>query len=206
MDLRLYLRYRIFYGGDILISFICSIVEDTDDQRFIIDLYHRYKKLMLMTARKYVADENGCEDIMQDSIVKLIQNIHVIRAKERCVLASYIVSTVRNTSIDYLRRQGRDSKYRNSGEEYSFQEPVDMTSISIEELLLMKERQAHLYDIWPKLSEQDQTALRGKYILEYSDAEIAMLLGCKEASVRTRLSRARKRAFYLLSQSEGVGE
>ncbi len=85
-----------------MISFICSIVEDTDDQRFIIDLYHRYKKLMLMTARKYVADENGCEDIMQDSIVKLIQNIHVIRAKERCILASYIVSTVRNTSIDYL--------------------------------------------------------------------------------------------------------
>ena len=54
VDLRLYLRYRIFYGGDILISFICSIIEDTDDQRFIIDPYHRYKKLMLMTGGKYV--------------------------------------------------------------------------------------------------------------------------------------------------------
>lgn len=189
-----------------MISFICSMVEDADDQSFIIDLYHTYKKLMLMTARKYVADECGCEDIMQDSIVKLIQNIHVIRSKERCVLASYIVSTVRNTAIDYLRKQGRDSKYRNSVEESACEEPADAASVSVEELILMKERRSQLYDIWPQLSEQDQTALRGKYILEYSDAEIASLLGCKEASVRTRLSRARKRAFYLLSQLEGVGE
>lgn len=186
-----------------MIAFICTMVEEPDDQSFMIDLYYTYKNLMLRTARKYVADESTCEDIMQDCIVKLIQNIHVIRTKEHCVMASYIVSTVRNASIDYLRKQRRDSKYWGSTEDDLHQETMDTISLSIEELLIIKERHVQLIDIWPQLSEQDQTALRCKYILEYSDAEIAIHLGCKEASVRTRLSRARKRAFHLLSQSKG---
>lgn len=183
-----------------MITFICAAVDSPDDQSFMIDLYHTYKKAMLFTARKYVADDFACEDILQDSIIKLIQNISVIRSKERCVLASYIVSTVRNTSIDYLRKQGRDSKYWSCAQEDIWEETADTVSLSMEELLLMKERNAQLMDIWPQLSEQDQTALRGKYILEYSDAELSVLLGCQESSVRTRLSRARRRALCLLSQ------
>ena len=187
-----------------MIAFICTMVEDIDDQSFMIDLYHSYKKLMVLTARKYVADGVACEDIVQDSIVKLIQHISVIRTKERCVLASYIVSTVRNCSIDYLRKQGRVEKYFTGVEvDDGF---IDGSEIlSLDDYLAIKERQAKLFDIWPKLSEADQTALRAKYILEYTDAEIANLLGCKESSVRTKLSRARKRAFRLLSQLEGEG-
>lgn len=184
-----------------MIAFICTMVEAPDDQVFMIDLYHKYKRLMLRTAKKYVADDYACEDIIQDSLIKLIQNISKIRTKECSVWASYIVSTVRNTSIDYLRKQGRAEKYLDMESDVQ-EEAADRKALSLDEMLLMKERQAQLYSIWPQLSEPDQTALRGKYILEYTDAELASLLGCKESSVRTRLSRARRRAFLLLSQTE----
>lgn len=188
-----------------MITFICTMVEDQDDQSFMIDLYHNYKKLMISTAGKYVADISACEDIVQDSVVKLIQHISVIRKKDRCVLTSYIVSTVRNSAIDYLRKQGRAEKYFVNAD-IDGESAEDSEMLSLDDYLAVKERQTKLFDIWPELSEADQTALRAKYILEYSDAEIAAFLGCKEASVRTRLSRARKRAFLLLSQSKEMGE
>lgn len=51
-----------------MIAFICTMVEAPDDQVFMIDLYHKYKRLMLRTAKKYVADDYACEDIIQDSL------------------------------------------------------------------------------------------------------------------------------------------
>lgn len=188
-----------------MIGFICSVVDHSDDQRFILDLYQNYKQLMFLTARKYVTDETSCEDIMQDSIIKLIQHIDTIRGKDYGKLTSYIISTVKNTSIDYLRKQGRSRPYWNSTDDEAYAGDISEDAPTMDELLLINERRARLYSIWPELSEQDQIALRGKYILGYTDVEIAELLGCQEASVRSRLVRARRRALRLLTQDGREG-
>lgn len=185
-----------------MISFICSMVEDPDDQSFLIDIYQNFKQLMLLTARKYISDPFVCEDIVHDSVVKLIRHVAVLRDRERSTMAAYIISTVRTTAIDYLRKQDRDSKYWFHIEDE--QESVEPAP-GVEDLFLLKEQHTQLYDIWPKLSESDQIALAGKYILGYTDEELAELLDCQKSSVRSKLSRARKRALSLLS-SQGKGE
>lgn len=45
--------------------------------------------------------------------------------------------------------------------------------------------------------------MEGKYILGYTDAELADMLGCKKSSVRMKLTRARRRAFQLMTEEEG---
>ena len=88
-----------------MISFICTTVENPNDREFMLWLYQEFKKLMFATVRQYVSNPSDCEDIIQDCLVKLIEKIPVLREKKRCIVCSYVVYTVRNTSINYLRRQ-----------------------------------------------------------------------------------------------------
>ena len=88
-----------------MISYICTTVEDPSDREFMLWLYQEFKKLMLATVRQYVSNPSDCEDIIQDCLVKLIEKIPVLREKKRCVLCCYVVYTIRNASINYLRRQ-----------------------------------------------------------------------------------------------------
>lgn len=44
------------------------------EREFISDLYDKYKKLMYATAQKYISDFSATEDIVQDSLVKLMKN------------------------------------------------------------------------------------------------------------------------------------
>ena len=73
----------------------------------------------------------------------------------------------------------------------------------MDESLIRQEELAGLQAIWSQLSKEDQLLLEGKYLLEYSDPELAQLLGCQSASVRMKLTRARRRAQKLLKK-EGV--
>ena len=60
------------------------------------------------------------------------------------------------------------------------------------------ERGKRLADALRRLAETDRILLEGKYLLEYSDETLAKQLGCRPASVRAKLTRARRRAFQLL--------
>ena len=53
-----------------------------------------------------------------------------------------------------------------------------------------------------KLGERDWFLLHTKYIIGCSDAEIGGILGCNQASVRTLLTRARRRAKVILDGKE----
>ena len=53
------------------------------------------------------------------------------------------------------------------------------------------------------LSPGDRMLLEGKYILGYSDRELARRLNCRETAIRMRLCRARHRAMNLILTLEG---
>lgn len=61
-----------------------------------------------------------------------------------------------------------------------------------------------LSKIWPRLPEDDRVLLEGKYILGYSDQELAEEIGCQANSIRVKLTRARRRALAIIQEQEGV--
>ena len=68
---------------------------------------------------------------------------------------------------------------------------------------MLVEDKERLYRIWDQLTQEEQLLLSGKYILEYSDAELAGQLGCGPASVRMKLTRVRRKARKLMDMYEG---
>ena len=46
--------------------------------------------------------------------------------------------------------------------------------------------------VFQEMKEDEQQLLMGKYLMDLSDAELAQTLGCKASSVRMKLTRARR--------------
>ena len=120
------------------------------------------------------------------------------------VLAGYIVSTVRNTAINRLRVK----EYEKDHIAEFTEENVSGADryVPMETLLILAERRKALLDIWPVLPKETQILLKGKYILGYTDQELACQLKCKPSSIRMKLTRARRAALLLLSERNEVKE
>ena len=88
-----------------MLAIICTMPENQSDRTFMLELYERFFRLMFFTARKYHLQQDACEEVVQESLVRLIQKVSLLRKMPEPVLASYIVSTTRNTAIDYFKRQ-----------------------------------------------------------------------------------------------------
>lgn len=181
-----------------MVGLICAFSPEPDHRDFMIWVYNEFKNLMYSTAYKYTESPDTADEIVQGALVNLIKKVETLRPMKRCVLAGYIVTTVRNASINELKNRAHHYEMT---VEYGEEDIIE--ELSLERLIILKEQKAQLKKIWPHLPVIDQIVLEGKYILGYSDQELAGQLGCKPESVRMKLTRARRHALTLLA-NEGV--
>lgn len=173
--------------------------DPTSDEKFIERLYDKYHRLIFFTIKKYDVTEELCEDIAQDCLVKLTEKVETLRTLPEPALASYIVATARNTTIDHWRRQTCEQKMIISFEDIignlSEWETPDS---SLDDVIIQLEDRELVRAVWSKLDEETKRILEGKYWLEYENWELAQILGVKPDSVRMKLTRARRNLSKLL--------
>ena len=194
---------KMYNGVDMLIGFATGTMADPDDRAFMEELCQNYKWLMFSTVQKYISNSADQKDVMQDSMEKLMKKVSTLRPMARCSLASYIVYTIRSTSIDFLRAQKRNVERNISLDVPEFLE-LEAVDPPLDDLIISAQQSQRLQSVWPDLSEEERTLLDGKYILGYTDKELASRLGCQPSSIRMKLTRARRRAFERLAEKEEV--
>ncbi len=177
--------------------------EQTDAQEFIEGLYEQYRRLMFSTAGKYTADAQEAEEIVQDALVKLVENVDTLRRVERCVLPAMVVIIVRNTAINHLKHMSVVRRHR---AELPEETETPSAGPTLDELMVREEQLAALRRAWPRLPEGDQLLLSGRYILGLDDRELARLAGCKPSSVRMKLTRARRSALREMKKERCIDD
>ena len=70
-----------------MVPFCILAIENEDDREFMTRLYLDYSRLMQQQITKIVQDEWAAEDLMQTTLVKLIDKVQDLRTN---VLLSYI--------------------------------------------------------------------------------------------------------------------
>ncbi len=154
-------------------------------------LYEDNQSIMYRQAIKILGRCDHVEDVVADACVALIGKVSLIRAMDRYTLRAYIVSTVRNTAINFIARRDRQGRHfflddgtaldrQDSGEEEALKH------------LIRREEIDRLKAAIRMLSENERLALTMKYLDEMNDREIAQTLSIKEDSVRSCLMRARR--------------
>lgn len=156
-------------------------------------LFIQYQRLLYKEINDILKNPWNTEDVLQATLVKLIDKLPELRNKEQPQLIGYISVTARNT-------QKKIAPF--SFEEYMQQSEPIAEHRQMEDLLISKEEIDELVRRWPQLDAKSKYLLEGKYILGKSDEVMAEELSIKPASVRMALTRARQCAYQLLTKEQ----
>lgn len=163
---------------------------------YFICLYYRYEKQLLQYIKRIsrVSNEQA-EDILQDSFIKIWQNLNDFDQSMK--LTSWIYRIVHNETISYWRSEksyGKDRKvkldenlYKNTL--YNFEKKEDIAQ---------KEFFAH--EVLDLLPLKYKTVLILKFIEGMGYHEISDVLKISEGTVASRINRAKKRFIKVASE------
>lgn len=173
-----------------------------EDKQFFITFYDNYVKFIFYIAHKYTAKQEDCEDLVQESLIRLLNNISTLKELNCCKTRSYIVLTVRTAYIDW-------EKSKSGVTNISLNDEVLETLMSSGQIPAteMDDLSAHWEVEYLKssLPARDWLALEGKYLLGYSQEELAPLVGVAPDSIRMILCRARSKAREILNRKRYHG-
>ncbi|MGG7551165.1 RNA polymerase sigma factor [Chryseobacterium arthrosphaerae] len=160
-------------------------------------IYSAYSPKLLGICRRYIQDIHAAEDVLQDSFMAGIQNIHQL--KDEQMLFAWLKKIVVNNALQYLRKSSKET--------FLTEEPSEITEISFA-MDDNTEEKTHVlaYDFTQEelLSSIDSLPLHHKsvfnlYFMEhYSHAEIASQLGITVNTSKSHLLRAKKGIQHFL--------
>lgn len=83
------------------------VIEDDDDREFMKNLFLEYQRLMYSEIYQITRDTWSTEDVLQSTLVNLIDKIPLLRSLDRNRLVNYIITSSKNTAINYLKKEKR---------------------------------------------------------------------------------------------------
>ena len=156
---------------------------DTYDKKDKLEqLYLKYKKLMKYIALNILSDEQLSEDAVHNAFLKIINHLDKFSGIDCQETKNLIVIIVRSVSIDMYRKRNKEfDKTDIIDKELSTE--TDFSAVQTEDIIKEIEALPELY--------RDILLLKVEY--DYTDREIAKILGIKADTVSKRLERARNR-------------
>lgn len=175
-----------------------------EETEFFQGFYQKYKGFIYYIANRCTAAPADCEDVVQDSVIRLMCNTRVLMELNHPKTVKYIAITVKSAFLDHERKLLAARKLDLDEDRLAavlerFQLHSDADQVRV---------QMDMYQLKQTLSERDWLLLEGKYILGYSQEELAQLIGVSSDSIRMILHRARKNAreILLTDTDKGGGE
>lgn len=182
-----------------MLSIVLSTMDDPNDREFIQNLYVDNEKLFFAVALKIVPGLQEAEDVVQESLLKLIGKVATLQKLECCALTTYIVFTVRNTAFNHMKKLKRHWTKSEEFDEVMLDEKIQ-SGLSLDELMIIAENREKLVNAWDCVPDTDRILLEGRYLLGMSDAELAQIFHCKPSSIRMKMFRARKSALNVITK------
>lgn len=175
----------------------------SEDKAFFQKFYEEYKGFLFYIARQYAPSQEDCEDLVQDTILRLLGNLDSLRPLDRNRAAKYIALTVKSAFLDREKR-------RYSNPEIALDDALLEALQEREDPLIARDMETNirmeLAELRQSLSARDWLILEGKYILGYTQEELADLIGVTPDSVRMIVCRARTKARSILLAEQKGGD
>lgn len=155
------------------------------DDGAVAEIYDRYSAMALGLALKIVRDAQEAEDVVHDAFVAIVERADQYKP-ERGTVVAWLVTTVRNLSLDRTRRKTRRAQITEEELRHEPAEPVlDPESLS----WAMRERDA-VRKALEKLSAAQRQTLEIAFFEGLSYPEIAERENIPLGTVKSRAARA----------------
>lgn len=174
------------------------IIEDENIHNKLEELYLLYYKEMFYVAYSILKDYHEAEDVVQNTIIKLLSRLEKIETVRCNKTRDFLVIIVRNLSINIYKLR----KQRKSIPIDDLIESLPKNDISPELHILRLEQAKNVAKLLAKLDDAYADILALKYSYEYSNSEIAELINTTEGNVRVKLHRARQALKKLVLEED----
>ena len=163
-------------------------------QEALAELYDRYGRLAYSVALRVLGDPGRAEDVVQEAFLKIWNHAASFDVR-RGSLRAWLLTSVRNRSIDYLR--GRGAHERQELELQPALAEVGPRSDPWREVSLSLERSA-VREALSSLPAEQRQAVELAYFAGYSNREIADMTSVPLSTVKGRMRLAlEKLSSYL---------
>lgn len=180
-----------------MLPLITCAIESPEDHDIITEFFLKNKMLLYAEAWKYLSLREDVEDIVYESLVRIMDHMEKFRSLLPHERVPYGKAIVRNLSYIYLKRQSLFTMI--PFEDVDTYLMVEETQLP--ESVVSKQIQvAQIRKIWGTLPVEDRLILEQKYVLDWTDKELAATLGIKPQSVRMRLTRAKRNVIQQLKE------
>ncbi len=156
----------------------------------LIRMYYPYVTGYLM---KLAGDKFLCEDLTQETFLKMIKSIDRYDLSSSAGFGTYIITIARNTYIDHCRRERKVIV------------PLDYAEISyagFEEEVITRLEYEQTVKLMETLPEPQREALRLKYIDRLTLKEIEAVTGAEQKTIKSRIFEGKKKLRKLLGKEK----
>lgn len=181
-----------------MLPIVISAIESVEDRDLMTQFYLSYKALMFNEARKYMEIEEDVEDVVYEALTKIIDKMDVFRDLLPKQQIRYALTCVRNIAYVLLRRRNTVVTVPFDDMDADlFEDDSQNVAASVEKKLLI----TYIHNIWHELDCDARMLLEQKYVLHWTDEELAEALGIKTQSVRMRLTRTKRELMAQLQKN-----
>ena len=191
---------------------------EPQDRIFFFRFYEKYKHYIYFTAGKLASTPADCDDLVQETVIRILRNVATLKQLDNAKLAKYISVTVKTAYLDIRKSSEKDHLlFLDDAQLEEYLETAHMLGLSALEKLLVKQMpyappEDQIFMNWAvaqlreSLSHRDWLVLEAKYYLDFTQEEIGELIGVSPNSVRMVLHRARKKARSILERNAVGGD
>lgn len=170
------------------------------DQLFFEQFYVENRKLIYHFALKFTKTPSDCDDLVQDTVLRLTDYIPQLRRvyTNKHKLASYLYQTVQSVFVDQLRKGEQEILLvRDDIDIEACEGPMGNSHAML--LDLSNKLDAEL--LKAELPKKDWLLLSRAYILGYTTQELGFIYGSSASAIRMALSRVRRKAKKILIEN-----
>lgn len=181
-----------------MLPIIISTIESPEDRDLMIDFYTKYKSRLYSEAHKFFNIPEDVEDIVYEALTKIIDKMEVFRKLQELQQIRYALTTVRNLSYILLKRNSYFTMISFDTIDFELAADDDTTTEKVAEKRYLLDQ---VWKLWKDIDINDRMLLEQKYILQWSDEDIAELLEIQPQSVRMRLTRAKRKVLNVMQKN-----
>ena len=181
-----------------MLPIVISAIESVEDRDLMTQFYLSYKALMFSEARKYMDVEEDIEDVVYEALTRIIDKMDVFRDLLPKQQIRYALTCVKNIAYVLLRRRNTVVTVPFDDMDSELFEDASLgVAATVEKKLLIE----YIRNIWHELDCDARMLLEQKYVLYWTDEELAEALGIKTQSVRMRLTRTKRELMAQLQKN-----
>ena len=162
-------------------------------------LVSRYQEQIYNYVFSLVKDRQLCDDIFQDTFVKVIRTIKAGLYKDEGKFIQFAMRIAHNLVIDHFRKENRIPVVESSSEDYNYLDNAPITDPSVEQGMIIDQIHNDLRSLVDRLPVEQREVLRMRIYEDMSFKEIADITN---VSINTALGRMRYALINLRKMAE----